>query len=423
MRRIAEARVKTGDFIARLMMAYTGFAAFCVFALLSPDRLMIEAQASLNMPFAGTVSFLAFMVVAPVVLIGMRVYLEVYVQRWRQLDAELDPETEPEAISPLKHPLLRRFSAMVLYFLLTAMLALFTWKAAAKDVWGEVFLLLTVICTAAQVYQFVPRRWSRRAARIAAVSGSLFVFVFVGVLYEWGLPHRGLDLIREDLEGAYLYREKLQGANLAEANLQKADLVAANLQEAHLQGANLQEAILIGANLQKANLRRANLQEANLSFANLQEVDFQLATLQKVDLTQADLQKADLGWANLQEAVLIGANLQEADLSLANLQKAVLVRANLQAANLNGADLREAILVGAYFHEVDLRGAKFHGSNITRADFNAAIFSNRDVLVTACFSTEPDPQHDKILAGPPINLPKGVDPPTKHCNEKEETPK
>jgi len=49
---------------------------------------MIDAQASLNMPFAGTVSFLAFMVVAPVVLIGMRVYLEVYVQRWRQLDAK-----------------------------------------------------------------------------------------------------------------------------------------------------------------------------------------------------------------------------------------------------------------------------------------------------------------------------------------------
>jgi hypothetical protein len=82
------------------------------------------------------VSFLAFMVVAPVVLIGMRVYLEVYVQRWRQLDAKLDPEAEPETISPLKHPLLRRFSAVVFYPLLPALLALFTWKAAGKAVWG-----------------------------------------------------------------------------------------------------------------------------------------------------------------------------------------------------------------------------------------------------------------------------------------------
>ena len=61
VRLIAEARVKTGDFIARLMMAYATFAAFCVFTLLSPDRLMIDARASLDMPFAGTVPFLAFM--------------------------------------------------------------------------------------------------------------------------------------------------------------------------------------------------------------------------------------------------------------------------------------------------------------------------------------------------------------------------
>ena len=133
MRRIAEARVKTGDFIARLMMAYAGFAAFCFFALFSPDRLMIDAQASLDMPLAGTVSFLAFMVVAPVVLIGLRVYLEVYVQHWRQLDAQLGPKTEPRTLSPLKHPLLRRFFYLEFYFLLTAMLLLFTWKAAAKE--------------------------------------------------------------------------------------------------------------------------------------------------------------------------------------------------------------------------------------------------------------------------------------------------
>ena len=129
--RIAEARVKTGDFIARLMMAYAGFAAFCIFTLLSPDRPMIEAKASLDMPFAGTVSFLAFMLVAPALLIGMRVYLEVYVQRWRELDAELDAESEPKTVSPLKHPLLRIFSAFVLYPLLLALLGLFTWKACS----------------------------------------------------------------------------------------------------------------------------------------------------------------------------------------------------------------------------------------------------------------------------------------------------
>ena len=172
IRRIAEARVKTGDFIARLMMAYAGFAAFCVFALLSPDRLVFVAKVNLNMPFAGNVSFLAFMVVAPALLIGMRFYLEVYVQHWRQLDAELDSETEPKTLSPLKHPWLRRFSDFVLYPLLPAMLVLFVWKGAAKDGWGEAFLVLTAVCVVAQVYLFVRCHWSLRTAGIAKVSGS-----------------------------------------------------------------------------------------------------------------------------------------------------------------------------------------------------------------------------------------------------------
>lgn len=266
---IAEARVKTGDFIARLMMAYTGFAAFCVFALDSPDRLMIDAQANLNMPFAGTVSFLAFMVVAPVVLIGMRVYLEVYVQRWRQLDEELDADSEPKTLSPLKQPLLRCFFYLMFYFLLTAMLVLFMWKARAKEDWGEVFLLLTVVCTVAQVYQFVRRRWSLPAALVVAVPGSLFVFVLLGVDYEWELPHRGLELSRENLEAAYLVGKDLRLAVLVGANLTGARLVSVDLTDADLTRADLTNADLTFADLTNATLTNANLTNADLSFTDL----------------------------------------------------------------------------------------------------------------------------------------------------------
>ena len=208
MRLIAEARVKTGDFIARLMMGYAGFAVFCVFTLFSPDRGMTGATANVDMPLAGTVLFLAFMVVAPVVLIGMRIYLEVYVQRWRHLDAELDAETEPMTVSPLKHPLLRHFSAFVLEFVLPATLVLFTLKAAAKEDWGEAFLLLTLVCVATQVYGFNPVPKAVRAAHIAVVSG----LPFIAVLYAGGLPHRGLELTRENLEAAHFVGEDLRGA-------------------------------------------------------------------------------------------------------------------------------------------------------------------------------------------------------------------
>ena len=44
--KIAAARVKTGDFIARLMMTYAAFVAFCVFTLFSDDKLMILPKAT-----------------------------------------------------------------------------------------------------------------------------------------------------------------------------------------------------------------------------------------------------------------------------------------------------------------------------------------------------------------------------------------
>jgi uncharacterized protein YjbI with pentapeptide repeats len=374
-RRTAEARVKTGDFIARLMMAYAGFAAFCVFALLSPDRLVFVAKVNLNMPFAGNVSFLAFMVAAPALLIGMRFYLEVYVQHWRQLDADLVPETEPKTLSPLKHPRLRIFSAVVLYPLLPSILVLFAWKAAAKDVWGEAFLLLTAVCTAAQAYQFVRRRGSRRAATVAAVSGYVFIFVFVGVFYGWELPHRGLNLAREDLNATDLVGEDLRNAVLARANLSNADLTGANLAFANLAGANL-----AGASLTRANLTGAGL-------------------------AGADLTSADLTRATLTDASLVGANLAGANLTSAHLTNATLRFAKLPGANLNGADLTGALLLGTNLTNADLMDAALTDAELLGADFTSAKNLTQVELDSACIRKSVEPP----------TLPEGLDPPRKIC--------
>ncbi len=367
-RRIAEARVKTGDFIARLMMAYAGFAAFCVFTLLSPDRLVFVAKVNLEMPFAGNVSFLAFMVVAPALLIGMRFYLEVYVQHWRQLDSELDPETEPKTVSPLKHPRLRYFSNFVLYPLLPPVLVLFAWKAAAKDGWGEAFLFLSLVCATTQAYQFVRWHWSRRAAQVVAVSGSLLVFVLVGVLYEWGLPHRGLNLAREDLEAAVLAEEDLRDAVLVRANLTSADLAYADLRRADLRRADLTD----------ADLTDANLTDARLTFANL---------------TNAELREANLTNADLVGAILWGADLTDADLT----------DASLTFANLTNADLSRARLTRAFLTDVDLDGAI-----LTDATLADAERLTQKQLDTACI----------IEGGAPPILPEGLMPPQKICTRR-----
>jgi hypothetical protein len=88
-----------------------------------------------------------------------------------------------------------------------------------------------------------------------------------------------------------------------------------NLEGTHLEGANLSL-----SNLAKANLMRSSLKNAYLLGANLNNADFE----------EALLDFAMLSDANLKDANLLGAQLRGADLSSANLQGAMLSNADLQ---------------------------------------------------------------------------------------------
>jgi len=309
MRDTAQAQVKTGDFISRLMMAYVGFAAFCVFTLLSPDRLMIDPKASLNMPFGGTVSFIAFMVMAPIILGVMRVYLEVYLRRWKVLDAELSPDLQLKTISPLKHPLLRIFSWFAVYFVLPALLLLFTWKAAATHVWGEVFLFLALFSAPTMFVLSVRCRCISTGMLIIFVPSAIYAVLH----HEGGLPHRGLELAREDLKEAYLPAANMRNAILTSTDLSGADLSFANLVGADLAGANLTAANLTAANLTGANLQGADLTDADLSGIHMLGSLLLLPSILDVtSLTGANLTHADLARADLAVADLSGANFEGA---------------------------------------------------------------------------------------------------------------
>ncbi len=387
---IAAALVKTGDFISRFMMAYASFVAFCVFTLQSPDRNLIVAQAKLSMPFAGNVSFMTFIVVAPFVLITMRVCLEFYVIRWRQLDAAIAPENEPKTISPLKHPQLIFFTNSVLYFMLPAILFLFTWKAAAMPVWGVSFLVLTLFCFFVQLCGFFMRE------KMCPVKILITMIVFAlapFVLYFVEVPiNRDLDLVRENLAGQYLAHRELEGADFNEADLSGANLNAANLNAANFTGANLSSADLSETILREANFTGADLSGANLFHANL---------------FSAILTDANLSGANLSNAILLGANLDDAiqidnNLHRTNLDGAILTNDNLAGANLSGVDLSNANLskanlsgtnlTGANLFETNLSGANLSGANLAGANLDGANLRNaknltqRQVDVAACRS-------------------------------------
>jgi len=122
------------------------------------------------------------------------------------------------------------------------------------------------------------------------------------------------------------------------------DLFWADFNEVNLKGADLSYSVL-----EQADLRGAQLKNAYVFYSVLKNADLTGANLQGANLSKANLQGANLSEANLQKAILLNANFQDATLIVANLQNATLSQANLQNADLRLANLQN----------VDLRWANF----------------------------------------------------------------
>ena len=304
---ISKARDETATQVTRLGLTFLGTTAFCLLSLESPDIALLSGSEKINVPFAGPVSFLGFMLLGPAVLIVLRVYLQIYVEHGDRLDRLA--RSAPAAVRapilvPLENSLIRLFSGLIFYMLLPVAMLLFAWKAAVFPAWGLGLFGVAVAVIATHV--MLPfSRLSLRSKGLLSVSAAI---IAGGVMLGFGPPHRRFHLFHANLSGQWLFNE----------DLGQADLGLANLRDANLSGANLSEAYLFNADLRFATLDSANLRDANLGGANLSI--------------------AKLRGASLAGAWLFNANLSGADLRLAKLRDADLSDANLSGANLSGAE-------------------------------------------------------------------------------------
>src|SRR5215471_1965255 len=357
---ISKARDETATQVTRIGLTFLGTAAFCLLSLLSPDSALLGGNEKINVPFAGPVSFLGFMLLGPAVLIALRIYLQIYIEHSDRLDrlARSVSVVRAPTLVPLQNSLIRLFSGLIFYMLLPVAMMLFAWKAAAFPAWGSGLFSVAVAVIASHV--LLPfSRFSWRSKGLLSVSAAIIV---AGAMLGFGPLHRPFNLWRANLSGQWLVNEDLWKAYLVRANLSGATLNGANLSDANLYDANLSDANLYGANLSGAKLGGADLGDANLYGANLSG-----AILGGTNLSGAKLSGAKLGGADLGDANLSGANLSGANLSGAKLGGADLGDANLYGANLSGADLGGTNLSGA-----DLRGADLGGTNLSGADLRGA---------------------------------------------------
>jgi uncharacterized protein YjbI with pentapeptide repeats len=413
---ISQAQDETAKQVTRLSLTLLGTAAFCLLSLLSPDSTLLGGGDKINVPFAGPVSFLGFMLLGPAVLIALRFYLQIYVEHGNRLDrvARSMSILRAPTLLPLQNPLIRFFSGLIFYTLLPAATIFFAWKAAVFPYWGFGLFGLAAAIIASHVLLPFPRL-SWRSKVILSVAAAI---ICGGTMLRIGPPHRQFQLYRANLSGQFLAHESLSKTNLSYVNLSGAQLLSVDLRGADLSGANLSTAVLqtvdlTGADLSRSNLSTANLTAARMNGANLVSANLTGARLLVVFLTdaflvganlsgaflsQTDLSRANLAGAtlsganlrdntklegtNLSNATLSGANMREVTLNGADLTAADLGGADLTAAELGGANLYAANLVGAHLSDADLSGAELSRANLSGADLSNASLSGAKLIDT-----------------------------------------
>jgi hypothetical protein len=114
---ISKAKDETTAQVTRVGLTFLGTAAFCLLSLLSPDSALLGSNEKINVPFAGPVSFLGFMLLGPTVLIVLRVFLQIYVEHGDRLDrlARSVSVVRAPTLVPLQNSLIRLLSALIFY--------------------------------------------------------------------------------------------------------------------------------------------------------------------------------------------------------------------------------------------------------------------------------------------------------------------
>ena len=144
---VREAHKQYSETLNRTMLALLGVAFFCLLtALGSPDKLLLEADSKIKVPFADApLSFFGFIVVAPFLLIVLLIYLHIFYGFWiacewerQYINQRLIPPIEgiPTLFSlPATAP--RVLTGFIFYWLVPLVLGVITWKAWAFPAMGR----------------------------------------------------------------------------------------------------------------------------------------------------------------------------------------------------------------------------------------------------------------------------------------------
>lgn len=399
------------------------------------DRDFFTYDSGLTLPVINfSVPVKSFFAVAPLLILGLYVYLHLYLAKlWRSLGEArpklLDGRYLDDAVFPwlisdaaifLKPGGPRRLSGRlavvvtVLFLWISgpAVLFLFWWRSfpphdALLSIWTGFLFCLSLFSGFASFSSFM--RWikggsvSKKVSQIWKDFYSVTRFAVVAILIgtiafsvlRSGSVLKAPQIVFGDTILAKTGWLTFGGEVIPaySANLYRTELVERPQNWLPRRVAKT-DALVRYSGLKPLNLHNDNNWQENAlevfdirrksMLDGLKAKDFRGWNFRHAEASEAFLPGADLRHADFSHSVLSGAVLEMAELSSANLQGAVLWRtdlqeANLEDANLQGVDLARANLKGANLRETNLRGARLFFTNLDAANLYGADMRNADL--------------------------------------------
>jgi hypothetical protein len=344
---LAAKRGQTTSRIERTVLTLLGFGTYCLVALESPDSLLLLENPSVRLPFVDNeISFAAFLLVGPILLLGIWLYLNIHVTHRRLETAAMQQAgvSSPD-VSEARHPFVRAVFGFTYFAVAPLVMADFAYKAAAVPGYGVWMMLAAVLVIWVHVLAATRALRSPRRRLTARIVTSVAVIMLLARIWAIGGEiRRPYDLYRANLEGAFLPQADLRGAYAARANLEGAILIEANLAgidlgNARLAGADLSGAKLMDARFGWADLQKVNLSRANLSGARFIHTSLRGANLVSADLTGAYINGTDGEGADFSFARLDGATIEDSSFRAARFQKTSLEGTQDSQVHLGGPSL------------------------------------------------------------------------------------
>lgn len=399
-----EVEVKNRDEVSltirRVMLAMVVYAIFVLVTLGSPDEDLLKNQ--IKVPFADVpVGFFDFLVLGPLIMIGLTAYLHIYLDYRHTLKVANEHDQLP-FIFNMTGRFPRFISILIFYLLGPAVLFIFLQKATplAQDNPLIILYLFCLFFFNSIILLGLGIRRIPMEKRRGWGFGSLWVlFLF---MFYWGgdTGVQFFNVVRAGPSSASLASKaeapKAQADKPKEKEKKAADKKgrkpASSTDVAKAEpkaGSGPSEEKTGGKAAEKEKTAKAPVQQVQQQqvFKPLRFVSRSLS-LPGADLTKVDLKNRPLVGANLRGAILEGKDLNgldfsKADLAGADLRNTNFVNANLSGANLKGANLEDSNLNGAKLISADLtnaylRGAKLRGANVKDVIWKNAVIWDID---------------------------------------------